>query len=237
MPARERLRRTVSAGLTEALAGRGATRVVSVSELVAEEVWRYYRLRSDAVVPNAIDTQVFAPRDMAQSRDRLGLSRDGRYALFVGRLEHGKGSDLMVQGAARGDYELLIAGPSGASGARHLGILDQEALADAYAACDCVLFPSRYEGCSLVVLEALACERPLLGTRVGWMRTLLQAIPAYNALCIEPNIDDISQRLRDLADIESAGARSAARAFVLENNGLERWSERWRALIEELKYP
>jgi glycosyltransferase involved in cell wall biosynthesis len=235
MPARERLRRTVSAGLTEALAGRGATRLVCVSEIVAQEVHRYYRLRPDAIIPNGIDTSIFAPRDMGDARDRLGLPKDGRYALFVGRLEHGKGSDLVVDGATRGGHQLLIAGSTGAPGARHLGVLDPETLADAYAASDCVLFPSRYEGCSLVVLEALACGRPLLSTRVGWMSTLLSAVPGYSMLCVEPNVGDISKRLRDLRDIESTDLRSAARAFVLESNSFERWSERWEKLIEELE--
>jgi glycosyltransferase involved in cell wall biosynthesis len=235
MPARERLRRIVSGGLTETLAGRGATRLVCVAETVDEEVHRYYRLRADATIPNGVDTNVFAPRDMDRARDRLGLPRDRRYALFVGRMEYGKGSDLLVDAAGRAGYELLVAGSTGTTGARHLGILAPEALADAYAASDCVLFPSRYEACSLVVLEALACGRPLVTTRVGWMKTLLRAVPGYDALCIEPNIEDISTRLRDLADIESAGSISGARAFVLENNSLERWSQRWLKLIEEME--
>lgn len=234
MPVRERLRRTLSAGLTEALCGRGADRVVCVSQAVAEEVHRYYRLHADAVIPNGIDTDLFAPRDMVGARDRLGLPTDGRYALFVGRLEHGKGSDLVLEGASRGGHELLIAGSTGAPGARHLGILDPDTLADAYAASDCVLLPTRYEGCSLVILEALACERPLLTTRVGWMRTLLYAVPQYDVLCIEPEIQDIARRLRALPTIDSSGPSSAARSFVLEDNSLERWSERWRGLIGEL---
>jgi glycosyltransferase involved in cell wall biosynthesis len=224
----------VSAGLTEALTGRRATRVVCVSETVAEEVHRYYRLRPDAVIPNGIDTDTFAPRDMYDARARLGLPRDGRFALFVGRLERGKGSDLLMAGAARGGYELLIAGSTGAPGTRHLGILAPEVLADAYAASNCVLFPSRYEACSLVVLEALACGRPLLSTRVGWMQTLLHAVPRYDALCIEPSVEDISTRLRELADIESPELLAAARAFVMVNNSLEHWSERWWKLIGEL---
>jgi glycosyltransferase involved in cell wall biosynthesis len=235
MPARERLRRVVSGGLTETLAGRGATRLICVAETVAEEVRRYYRLHADAIIPNGVDTNLFAPHDKASSRHRLGLTSDRHYALFVGRMELGKGSDLLVDAARRAGYELLVAGATGTAGARHLGILAPEALADAYAASDCVLFPSRYEACSLVVLEALACGRPLLTTRVGWMKTLLRAVPEYDALCIEPNIEDISTRLRDLSEIDSAGFSSAARAFVVENNSLERWSQRWLELIEDLK--
>jgi glycosyltransferase involved in cell wall biosynthesis len=235
LPTRERLRRKVGGGLTEAFAGHAATRVVCVSEAVAEEVRSYYRVRCDAVIPNGIDTDVFAPRDMRSARERIGLPQDGRYALFVGRLERRKGNDLLVEATRRAGCELLIAGSTAAPGARHLGILAPEALADAYAASDCVLFPSRYEACSLVVLEALACGRPLLSTRVGWMKTFLRAVPQYEALCVEPNVEDISARLRALVDIEIAPLASAARAFVLENNSLERWSERWRDLLEELE--
>jgi glycosyltransferase involved in cell wall biosynthesis len=234
VPVRERLRRTLAAGLTEALAGRGAARVVCVSEQVAAEVRRYYGLRADAVIPNGVDTDTFAPRPMSAARGRLGLQEKGRYALFVGRLEHGKGSDLLVEGAARGGYELLVAGATAAPGARHLGVLAPDVLADAYAASDCVLFPSRYEGCSLVVLEALACGRPLLGTRVGWMSTLLRAVPAYQELCIEPTVEQIAARLQTLQRTDSSAPCTAARSFVLDNNSLSRWAARWGALVREV---
>jgi glycosyltransferase involved in cell wall biosynthesis len=234
LPIREQVRRTLSAGVTEALSGHGATRVVCVSEVVAGEVHRYYRLRPDAVIPNGIDTSVFTPRDMREARNRLGLMSEGRYALFVGRVEHGKGVDLLLEGVGLAGYELLIAGSTGVSGAHHLGVLGPEALADAYAASDCVILPSRYEGCSLVVLEALACGRPLLTTRVGWMGTLLRAVPEYGALCIEPSVESVATCLHSLPDIEIEDLSSKARAFVLQHNSLEHWSESWLKLIDKL---
>jgi glycosyltransferase involved in cell wall biosynthesis len=235
LPIREQVRRTLSAGVTEALAGLNATRIVCVSELVANEVHRYYRLHPDATIPNGIDTSVFAPRDRYEARRRLGLRPDSRYALFVGRVEHGKGSDLLLEGTRLGGFELLIAGPTGVSDARHLGVLEPAALADAYAASDCVILPSRYEGCSLVVLEALACGRPLLTTRVGWMGTLLRAVPEYAALCIEPNVASLAGRLRLLPDTAIHDLSSDARAFVLRQNSLQHWSGSWLKLIDELK--
>jgi glycosyltransferase involved in cell wall biosynthesis len=235
LPGRERVRRALSGGITEALAGRAVTRLVCVSEAVADEVHRYYRLRCDAVIPNGIDTDIFGPREMESARERMKLPKDGRYALFVGRLEHGKGNDLLVEATRRAGYELLVAGSSGAPGTRHLGVLAPDALADAYAASDCVLFPSRYEACSLVVLEALACGRPLLTTRVGWMKTFLRAVPQYETLCVEPSVEDISTRLRSLESVNSAPLVADARAYVLEHNRLERWSARWKELLEEFE--
>lgn len=234
LPRRELVRRSLSAGIAEAVAGRGATRVVCVSETTAEEVRRYYRLTATSIIPNGIDTEMFAPRDQLAARKRLGLRPNGRYAMFVGRFEQGKGGHMALEAVSRSGYELLIAGPTAGPGARHLGILPPEQLADAYAAADCVVFPSRYEGCSLVVLEALACGRPLITTRIGWMHTLLQAVPAYDRLCVQPTIEDVRERLRDLSELDTAPLISAARAFVLENNSLDAYGRHWQMLLQGL---
>lgn len=234
LPFREVMRRSFSAGIMEALAGRGATRVVCVSESTAEEIRRYYRLRDATVLPNGVDTANFAPRDRALSRSRFGLETSGRYALFVGRFEYGKGGDMALQAARDAGYRLLVAGPTAGAGCHHLGVLTPDQLATAYAAADCVLFPSRYEGCSLVVLEAIACERPLLTTRVGWMRTLLQAVPDYERLCIKPEAANIVARLRMLEDLKTEEIVQQARAFVLSHNSLERYATQWRKLLQDI---
>ncbi len=234
LPLREVLRRSLSGGATEALAGHGASRVVCVSQATASEVRRFYRVSTDAVIPNAIDTSIFAPRPRLAARSRFGLEPDRRYALFVGRLEHGKGAELTVEATRRAGYELIVAGATGAPGVRHLGVLAPDELAEAYAAADCVVLASLYEACSLVVLEALACGRPLLTTRVGWMQSFLEALPGYSALCIKPKIDDMVTRLRELDSIDTDSLTATAREFVLEHNSLEPYGERWHALLEGL---
>jgi glycosyltransferase involved in cell wall biosynthesis len=237
LPLREVLRRSISGGASEAIAGHGAAKVVCVSQATASEVRRSYRVSTDAVIPNAIDTTVFAPLSQPEARSRLGLDPRGRYALFVGRLEHGKGGAVTVEAAGRAGYELLIAGATGAPGAKHLGVLAPAELAHAYAAANCVVLPSLYEACSLVVLEALACGRPLLTTPVGWMGSFLRELPEYRALCVEPNADDVAARLRALDSIETDPLTTAARAFVLEHNSLEPYGDCWHALLESVIGP
>ncbi len=129
----------------------------------------------------------------------------------------------------------MIAGAEGAPGAHHLGVLDAESLTDAYAAADCVLFPSRYEACSYVVLEALACGVPLLTTEVGWMTTFLEAMPEYKALCVRPTHDDIVARLRQLTDLDTNGLTSKARGHVVKHNSLERYAEHWSDLLSSVR--
>ncbi len=182
-------------------------------------------------------TRPCSPRSQPEARSRLGLDPDGRYALFVGRLEHGKGGTVTLEAAGRAGYELLIAGATGAPGAKHLGVLAPAELAHAYAAADCVVLPSLYEACSLVVLEALACGRPLLTTPVGWMESFLLELPEYRALCVEPHADDITARLRALESTEIDPLIAAARFFVLEHNSLEPYGNRWHAFLEGVIEP
>jgi glycosyltransferase involved in cell wall biosynthesis len=230
MRLRERFRRGLGAGAAEALAGRGASTVV-VSEKAAAEVRRYYRIDADAVIPNGVDTELFRPRPRGEARAAMGLDPDGRYLLFVGRLQYLKGADLMVEASRRAGYTLLVAGLGEAPGAQALGILSPEELAVAYTAADAVLFPSRYEACSYVVLETLASGVPLLATRVGWMPTLLRAVPEYDALCIEPELEDIVDHLKALEQMPLEAPVRAAREWVLANNSLESYASAWKALL------
>jgi glycosyltransferase involved in cell wall biosynthesis len=235
-PLRERTRRVFGDGLAEGIAGRGAVRV-AVSESAAREVRRWFRLEVDEVIPNGVDTDLFRPRDRAEARRRLGLEPDGRLALFVGRTEARKGADLLLPACARAGFELLVAGRNTLQGARELGVLSPEDTAWAYAAADCVLFPTRYEACSWVVLEALASGTPLLTTRVGWMETFLRELPAYRALCVWPEVDDVAAGLRALADDPRPDLTAAARAWIERHGGYGRFAERWGALIDRVAGP
>jgi glycosyltransferase involved in cell wall biosynthesis len=233
LPLRERARRVLGSGLAEAAAGRGAT-TVAVSESAAREVRRWFRLTVDEVIPNGVDTDLFRPRDRMEARTRLGLDPAARYALFVGRTETRKGADLLLQACADAGFELLVAGASTLDGGRELGVLSPEDTAWAYAAADCVLFPSRYEACSWVVLEALASGTPLLTTRVGWMETFVRELADYRRLCVWPDVPDIAARLRGLEDADLADLTTAARSWIEQHGSYRVFADRWGELVERV---
>jgi glycosyltransferase involved in cell wall biosynthesis len=120
-----RLRWGLAGGLAEALAGRGAA-VVAVSEQAADDARRLYRARVSAVLPLGVDTELFRPRDRGQARRRLGLPGDGRYGLFVGRGEPGKGPGVALEACRRAGFTLLAAGANPVPGSVPLGILSSE---------------------------------------------------------------------------------------------------------------
>src|SRR5215207_3468120 len=110
-----------------------------------------------AVLAVGVDLNRFQPLDRAQSRARLALDAEARLALFPAdpaRLE--KRADRAREVARRGDARLLT-----------LGRIPPEEVPHWVNAADTVLVPSEREGFGLAVLEALACDVPVLATPVG----------------------------------------------------------------------
>ena len=227
---RDRARRVVSGSLGELVGCRSADVVVAVSASCAEEARRYFRQRRVVVIENAVDTDLFRERFREAARTELGLPLDRKLVLFAGRVEARKGGHLLADIAGSAGYELVIAGPSAVPGHLHLGSLEPERLAVAYAAADAVLFPTTYEACSFVVLEVLACGVPLVTTRVGWARDLDVRVPGYGTLLAAPTIEGMAARLRDL-DESVLDPVKRAQALVRQANDVAAFARAWRGLV------
>ena len=131
-------------------------RVAVVSEPLAAAVPRWAsRGRDPVVLPCGVDTRRFRPIDRAEARRALGLDPYTPCLLFPAdptRAE--KRHDRAV--AIAGDVPLLT-----------LGDVDPDRVPLYVNAANAVLVPSEREGFGLAVLEALACDVPVLATPVG----------------------------------------------------------------------
>src|SRR5205823_6322451 len=97
------------------------------------------------------------------------------FLAFVGALDRRKDPHGLLRAwdAARrlgADCELVLAGDPGRqapdmNGARSLGYLPTDDLAELLSAAGCLVFSSRYEGFGLPVLEAMACGCPVVAYR------------------------------------------------------------------------
>ncbi|QSE87078.1 glycosyltransferase family 4 protein [Rhodococcus koreensis] len=229
-----RARKSVTLGLAEYLGGRGAFRV-SVSDSASREVAQYYRFRSDAIIPNGVDTDLFNSRQSKESAARrLGLQGDRPRALFVGRLEPRKGADLLVETCEKAGFDLLVAGNRAPASAVALGVLTPEQMAVAYRASDAVIFPSRYEACSFVVLEALSCGVPLVTSNVGFIETLLDAVPEYDQLIAAPDSTALAGRLRSVATTDTSEVSRRGQQFVSKIASREAFSARWEQIMRKV---
>ncbi len=99
----------------------------------------------------------------------------GPYALYAGRIDAGKGCDVLLRHFAEyrrsvsGGAELLLIGRLAMAaprvpGARYLGFLPEAEKLAAIAGARAVVCPSPYESLSIVLLEAMALGAPALAT-------------------------------------------------------------------------
>ncbi|TMC83484.1 MAG: glycosyltransferase family 1 protein [Chloroflexi bacterium] len=151
------------------------------------------------VVPPGVDLSVFQPIDRDEARRKIGYG-PGRLLLFVGRLERLKGVEVailalaLLRDRAHDDVRLLILGEDSkdgdesemerlkaiatAAGVRDrvdfLGSVAHHELPYFYSAADVCVMPSYSESFGLVGLEAQACGRPVVGSGVTGLRSVVR---------------------------------------------------------------
>ncbi len=135
------------------------------------------------VVPNGVEIGRFAPGPPDRAlRAALGLPAEGPIVGYVGRLEHGKGPDVLLAAAERLQQKipavsLLVVGdgplaPALAARARAAGVRltlagQRGDVAALLRLCDVVAVPSRQEAFGRILIEAMAAERPVVAAAVG----------------------------------------------------------------------
>lgn len=239
----------------ERLAVKRMQAVVCVSHSV--EQFARARLRPPQAtrlltIPNGVRTGSFTdavPIDWSSH----GIRPGSRMLLFVGRLHHQKGLDLLLHGAgnllARApDAALVIvgSGPMEHQVQRAMASLPrgraahlpwQADVARLYAGADLVIVPSRYEGMPNVVLEAMAAARPVVAADVEGVAELLgeaareQTFPRADVAAMCERIEEMLSRT-DLVSIGAANRERAEHCF-----SIDAMVDRYRQLYSELVSP
>jgi glycosyltransferase involved in cell wall biosynthesis len=164
---------------------RAATRfaVRRAAAVVAVSDW--LRIRLEAVVPEVagrvevidcgVDLQRFAPRPADEARASVGWEPDGSAFVCVGALSERKNVLRLARAFERrgeGSLALVGDGPlrealAGRRGVARVGAVPHDEVVDWLNAADVVCQPSLVEPFGLATLEAMACGRSVVATRVG----------------------------------------------------------------------
>ena len=150
--------------------------VCTPTQAVADMVCERLRLPEERVMvtPLGIDPAWFTARPPSDAlRARLGLP--GEYLLFVGAAGPRKCLDWLLKAHEAGPDlpPLVLAGPGHStedSRVRALGYLSDVDLRSVVAGASALVLPSRDEGFGLPVLEALACDVPVICSDVPALR-------------------------------------------------------------------
>jgi len=161
------------------------------------------------VIYNGIDTTFFSFNEKwrRNMREKLGIKDDALVLLFVGRIVPEKGLHLLIQALPKLveygiRFKLLVVGPKGhfdseegdyfrkveklskdlnlSNNILFFGTLKKEEVIKIYSSSDIVVVPSIWDDpCPSVVLEAMACQRPVVAFSVGGIPELLDNQVGY----------------------------------------------------------
>jgi glycosyltransferase involved in cell wall biosynthesis len=190
-----------------------------------------------------VDTDWFYPREERHSV----VSKEKTTLLYVGRLGARKGLDLALQALSQvddSDIEFLIAGTG-----RHkshlqrlvtelelddsvqfLGQVPNPQLPALYSSADVFILPSRYEGFGLVVLEAMACGTPVIGSEVGGIPTAIGGKKA--GMITRRTVDDVAQSIYYFASTYQGNETQKAAMERAQSTNWTKMCERTESLYE-----
>jgi D-inositol-3-phosphate glycosyltransferase len=218
-------------GMLTRLVLRRSDAVIAVSGYLAERL--PFGARRVEVIDCGVDIDRFQPSPRAAG--------DGPRYLFVGSLserknprrllaafaELGAGS-LTVAGGGPLESELRAAAPPNT---RFLGRLTADGVRDALAAADVLVAPSLVEPQGQVLLEAMACGRPVVATRVGGPAEL---VDERCGVLVDPrDVLAIADGMRRAAQLP-VPCQAAVQVAAGHQRGLQ--AARIEALLEELAH-
>jgi glycosyltransferase involved in cell wall biosynthesis len=206
------------------------------------------RYRIEAL-PTRVDLDEFFPEPRSEARDRAGLPRDAVILTAVGRLCWIKGWDLLLRAAAllaRAEPRLLLlfvgdgedrgklVAEAQAQGVadkiRITGFVARESVRTFLNAADACVVGSYSEGWSVAMLEALACGKPIVSTRVSGARDMIAE--AGNGFIVEGRDPEaFAAAVRQALSLRDAGQVSRTIAARYSVSGLAReLRAKWTAL-------
>lgn len=242
--ARKDFGRWIRANVFKRLVSLSIKRSYAVKFLNSGQVRRWggaLGTRKKAVFHDFVPTHVFDP----------GRSTDGRYILFAGHPFHLKGVDVLIKAFMRiserfPDYRLKIIGhcpdkaqrdeyQALAKGSRQVEIMSPmfyAELAEVIQNCTFLVLPSRSEAMGRVLIEAMACAKPVIGSNVGGIPEVID--DGINGLLFEPGDDaDLAGKMARLLSDEALRARmgTAGAETVRKKFSSAKYAERFYELI------
>lgn len=189
------------------------------------------------VVPSGVDIETFrpvAPKRRRALRAEYGLDPDAPVILHVGHLQAGRGVGVLAELAARGVGQVvLVASSSTAQEAalaeelRRAGVAVvatyQPHVEHFYQLADCYVFPVASSDnaidAPLSVLEACACELPVVSTRFGGLPQLLGAADCPGLTFVDTPAELVEAAVRRCQSgppLGAAGTRALALPYAWE---------------------
>jgi alpha-1,6-mannosyltransferase len=175
-----------------------------------------------ALQPLGVDTEIFSPaRRALDLRRLLELPDDARLLVYAGRFSDEKNLDVLRGAMAllgKPYHLLLVGGGRSSHPSDNVSVLPYRRnsieLAQWLASADALVHAGTAETFGLVIVEAMACGRPVVGVRAGAVPELIDQ--RVGELADPDNPASMAAAIRRLYDRDLAAMGTAARHRVLQ---------------------
>ena len=208
-------------------------RVVSPSRYIARRL-EEAGIRDIVIQPLGVEVDTFRPdrRDRDWLLKKLGLPASARLLCFAGRPAREKNIDVLIEAVQKlGDpYHLVLVGAGqGLPAEERVISLPYEAnpktVARIIASCDAFVHANDKEPFGLIVLEAMACGRPVVGVNAGGVAETVDDSVGQLAKSADPKHYAAAVEALFARDIEAIGVAARAKA-------VDRFA--WNRVFEDL---
>jgi len=233
-------------GLRNRLYGRAAAFVSISDDLTAEFVGSGAPEERITTILNGVDTSVFrpaAPGESTELRARLGLPNDAVIVVYTGKLNRGKGLEMLLRVWARlsgggtvAAHLVLVGGGANqflscepelrayvqaglSSVVTFTGYVTE--VAEYLRAADIFTLPSDSEALPISLLEALACGLPAVVTETGGMPEVVhdgvegRLVPVGDENGLNRALEELLSDEAKRREMGAAGRRTVERRFAI----------------------
>lgn len=190
-----------------------SNQVITVSKRLQKEAKKIYRDVRIQTVYNGFDPERFQRGDQVKARKRLGLPTDKKICLFIGNLYPVKGLSYLLQAFSKvaeqtdqarlvlvGDGKLLSSLQREANSlgidsvVSFMGRRPYDEIPTWLQSADVMVLSSLSEGLPSILLESMACGRPMVATDVGGIAEILE--DGQTGILVPPkNADQLAEAL------------------------------------------
>jgi glycosyltransferase involved in cell wall biosynthesis len=225
--------------LAELVAYRYADAISVTSDEASAYIEKRYKIDAAKIdlVSNYVDTDLFRPIEEQKIKNSV---------CFVGRLEKEKnlfalfeaikdtGLNLVLFGSGKFEKELKDLAQKLSIKVDFRGNVRNDLLPQELNKCEIFILPSLYEGNPKVMLEAMSCALPVIGTKVQGIANIL--VHKKNGYLCDVSASSLKEALMDLAGDKDLQKKigDEARQYVLENCSLEKILEKEKKIIQKM---
>jgi glycosyltransferase involved in cell wall biosynthesis len=238
---------------------RNASKVIALNCVEAEQ-YKAIGVPEEkiAIIPNGINLSEYAELPPKGSfKRKFNIPEDRKIILYLGRIHKIKGIDVLVKAYVHlknemnvNDAVLVVAGPDDGflnevkSLAYNLGIADSVLFTgplygrdklEAFVDSEVYVLPSRYETFPMTVLEAYACGKPIIASKVGGLIDLVK--DGETGLLFEPrNVEQLAESIFRLLNDNYAAKEMGLKGenFVKENFTIEKVVGKFEEVYKEI---